>query len=741
MVINRNLLVFAFGFTLVASVVHASIDNERKPYIVYMGEARGAGISTSDEHHNLLLATTGDESIAKSSKIYSYGKSFNGFAARLLPHEVKRLSDEDGVVSVFANTRNRLHTTRSWDFLGMPQTAKRRLDIESNIVVGVLDTGIYVDAPSFNDDGYGPVPAKWKGKCVKGANFTGCNKKVIGARYYNLENIDVENQSPADLDGHGTHTSSTAAGTAVKDASLYGLAQGTARGGVPSARIAMYKVCWGSGCSDMDLLAAFDDAISDGVDIISVSIGGDSRSFFQDPIAIGSFHAMKKGILTSCSAGNGGPYPGTVENVAPWIMTIAATSIDRQFTTAFKLGNGMKSTGISINTFSPKKETYPLIDGARASNSSGDYYGNISACDYGTLSSDKVKGKLVYCLGSSGQDYTIKELNGAGVITSLDAPTDIAYTTIIPGTTVQLKDGYKIDEYINSTKNPRAVIYKTRATTMRAPFVASFSSRGPQLISLNILKPDIAAPGLGILAAYSKLASVTGYPSDSRYSPFNIISGTSMSCPHAAAAAAYVKTFHPDWSPAAIKSALMTTATPMKIKEVDAEFGSGSGQINPSEAVHPGLVYDINMSSYIRFLCKEGYNSTTISLLIGGKKKYKCSNLKPAQGIDGLNYPSMHAQLKSAGSKISAVFYRTLTNVGYGNNSVYKATVTSPKDVSIKVVPNSLKFNRTHQKQSFEVFVEGGSMQNGTQILSALLEWSDSKHIVRSPIIIYKPSE
>ncbi|KAJ6362714.1 hypothetical protein OIU78_003003 [Salix suchowensis] len=501
MVINRNLLVLAFGFTLVASVVHASIDSERKPYIVYMGEARGAGISTSDEHHNLLLATTGDESIAKSSKIYSYGKSFNGFAARLLPHEVKRLSDEDGVVSVFANTRNRLHTTRSWDFLGMPQTAKRRLDIESNIVVGVLDTGIYVDAPSFNDDGYGPVPAKWKGKCVKGANFTGCNKKVIGA----------------------------------------------------------------------------------------------------------------------------------------------------------------------------------------------------SACDYGTLSSDKVKGKLVYCLGSSGQDYTIKELHGAGVITSLDAPTDIAYTTIIPGTTVQLKDGYKIDVYINSTKNPRAVIYKTRTTAMRAPFVASFSSRGPQLISLSILKsgqPDIAAPGLGILAAYSKLASVTGYPT----------------------AAAYVKTFHPDWSPAAIKSALMTTATPMKIKEVDAEFGSGSGQINPSEAVHPGLVYDINMSSYIRFLCKEGYNSTTISLLIGGKKKYKCSNFKPAQGMDGLNYPSMHAQLKSARSKISAVFYRTLTNVG-------------------------LKFNRTHQKQSFEVFVEGGSMQNGTQILSALLEWSDSKHIVRSPIIIYKPSE
>lgn len=170
--------------------------------------------------------------------------------------------------------------------------------------------------------------------------------KVIGARYYNLENLAADNDdiSPADDDGHGTHTSSTAAGGSVKGASLYGLAEGTARGGVPSARIAMYKVCWGSGCSDMDLLAAFDDAIADGVDIISISIGGATRQFFHDPIAIGSFHAMKKGILTSCSAGNDGPIQQTVENVAPWIMTIAASSIDRQFKTAVKLGNGMKTT-------------------------------------------------------------------------------------------------------------------------------------------------------------------------------------------------------------------------------------------------------------------------------------------------------------------------------------------------------------------------------------------------------------
>ncbi|KAL6998081.1 hypothetical protein U1Q18_008208, partial [Sarracenia purpurea var. burkii] len=169
--------------------------------------------------------------------------------------------------------------------------------------------------------------------------------KVIGARYFQLESsMTEENPSPVDTDGHGTHTSSTAAGSPVSSASLYGLARGTARGGVPSARIAMYKVCWALGCSDMDLLAGFDAAIADGVDVISVSIGGPPSKYFEDPIAIGSFHAMKKGIFTSCSAGNSGPQLFSISNVAPWIMTVAASSIDRQFQTVVKLGNGLDAT-------------------------------------------------------------------------------------------------------------------------------------------------------------------------------------------------------------------------------------------------------------------------------------------------------------------------------------------------------------------------------------------------------------
>lgn len=358
------------------------------------------------------------------------------------------------------------------------------------------------------------------------------------------------------------------------------------------------------------------------------------------------------------------------------------------------------------------------------------------------------------------------------------------------------------------------MIYKSAATKFPAPYLASFSSRGPQYINRNILKvinfyscyslvlfpfqlsskmstfyvkPDLAAPGVDILAAYSKLTSVTGYPEDTRYNVFNIISGTSMACPHATAAAAYVKSFHPDWTPAAIKSALMTTgkaivvasavfdninnhevtvfhnydkfskyttkfsfsnltfffdsATPIKVKANDdsfAELGIGSGQISPGKALNPGLVYDIRMNSYIAFLCKEGYNSTDIGILIG-IKSFNCSGVKPATGTDGINYPTMHIQLLSASSDISAVFYRTVKNVGYGA-STYKAKVTAPKGLSVEVIPNTLTFTQLRQELSFKVVLKGPPMPTETLTLSALLEWNDSKHNVRSPIVVVRPS-
>ncbi|CAA2980721.1 cucumisin-like, partial [Olea europaea subsp. europaea] len=329
-----------------------------------MGDLPSKSDFSATSMHVSMLQSVMDSERASKSWLRSYHKSFNGFVAKLTEEEKEKIASMDEVVSVFPSTKKQLHTTRSWDFMGFPQDVKRT-QIESDIIVGMLDTGIWPESESFSDEGFGPPSSKWKGSCQASSNFT-CNNKIIGARFYHSEgNISYPDvPSPRDSEGHGSHTASTAAGGIVKGASLFGLGLGTARGGVPSSRIAVYKICWSDGCSDSDILAAFDDAISDGVDIISLSVGGFFPSdYFDDPIAIGAFHSMKNGILTSNSAGNSGPDPESITNFSPWSLSVAANVIDRKFLTQVFLGNGKSYEGVSVNTFTLQNETYSLVYG------------------------------------------------------------------------------------------------------------------------------------------------------------------------------------------------------------------------------------------------------------------------------------------------------------------------------------------------------------------------------------------
>ncbi|OMO65486.1 hypothetical protein COLO4_31156 [Corchorus olitorius] len=351
----------------------------------------------------------------------------------------------------------------------------------------------------------------------------------------------------------------TLMGNQVRNASLYGLAKGTARGAVPSARVAMYKVCWASsGCADMDILAAFDDAVSDGVDIISISIGGATQDFVTDSISVGAFHALKKGILTVASAGNEGPSLTSISNYAPWLLTVAATGIDRQFRSTVKLGNGKTISGIGINTFDPKQSSYPIVSGADVALNSENKE-NARFCFDNSLDPGKVKGRLVFCqLGQWGADSVVKGIGGVGTIVESEQYLDTAQIFMAPATMVNETVGETVQDYIHSTRSPSAVIYQSQELKTSAPFVASFSSRGPSPSS-HLLKPDIAAPGIDILAAYTLRKTLTGLKGDTQHSKFTLMSGTSMACPHVAGVAAYVKSFHPTWSAAAIKSAIMTT--------------------------------------------------------------------------------------------------------------------------------------------------------------------------------------
>ncbi|XP_059639217.1 subtilisin-like protease SBT4.3 [Cornus florida] len=640
------------------------------------------------------------------------------------------------VMTVIPNRKLKLHTTRSWDFMGLPK-GKLGGSKEGDIIVGLLDTGVWPEADSFNDEGFDPPPAKWKGTC-QGANFT-CNNKLIGARYYNSEGSYgiTDFQSPRDAEGHGSHTASTAAGVEVAGASYLGLAEGVARGGVPGARIATYKVCWvNRGCALADILAAFDDAIADGVDIISVSLGSDwPDQYFDDPIAIGSFHAMKKGILTSNSAGNSGPDPASVSNFAPWTLTVAASDIDRNFVAQVVLGNGQVLTGHSINNFDLNGTSYPLIWGGDAANftigSNPDF--SKYCAEVPAMNSYQVEGKIVFCEALT-DGSAILLTNGVGTImTQQLIQPDFTFNYPLPATFISTEDGVKVSDYIRSTENPIATILVGETwEDLVAPVVVSFSSRGPSAISPDILKPDLTAPGVDILAAWSPVSPPSIYYDDTRSVKYNIISGTSMSCPHASGAAAYVKAAHPDWSPAAIKSALMTTAYVMDPrKHADLEFAYGSGHINPVAAVDPGLVFDASEADYVNFLCRQGYNTSTLRLVTGDDSV--CDGIKPGRGWD-LNYPSLSLYMLD-GQQIMGVFTRTMTNVG-ASNSTYTASVYIPATVSVTVEPSVLTFSAVGEKKSFTVKVNGPTITQ-QPIMSGAIMWKDGFHKVRIPLVVY----
>ncbi|XP_008653653.1 subtilisin-like protease SBT4.3 [Zea mays] len=712
-------------------------------YIVYLGHLPSTDADASEPggfsavefaHHGLLNQVLDDGSSASDRILRSYKRSLNGFAAKLSEEEAHKLSGMNGVVSVFPSKTLRPLTTRSWDFLGFPQTPKEELQLEGDVIVGMLDTGVWPDSPSFSDEGFGPPPSRWKGTCH---NFT-CNNKIIGARSYDLTGSSSES-SPLDDAGHGSHTASTVAGMAVANVSFYGLAAGTARGAVPGARLAIYKVCQGEGCSDADILAGFDDAIADGVDVISFSIGSSSPSdYFSDAQAIGSFHAMRRGVLTSAAAGNSGLDGGYVCNVAPWMLSVAASSIDRQFIDKIVLGNGQTIAGSSINTF------------ATITNATLAFPANGS-CDPESLvgGTYSYKGKIVLCPPQEGHlnDGSGPLLAGAaGAILVTRAP-DVAFTLPLPGLMVTQDNFDQIMAYVNSTSNPVGTIDRTETTTnTQAPVPASFSSPGPNLITTGILKPDLSAPGVDIIASWSPLSSPSDNPNDTRKVQYNIISGTSMACPHASGAAAYVKSFHRDWSPAMIMSALITTATPMDTpgNSNATALKYGAGQLNPTKAHDPGLVYDALEGDYVAMLCAAGYTQKQLALITGSNTT-ACANssttTSPGLAASGgdLNYPTMAASVEPW-SNFTVAFPRTVTNVGAAAAVVYDSNVEAADELVVDVSPTRLEFSAQNQKVSFTVIVSGVAMAEG-EVRSAAVVWSSNEHEVRSPVVVYAATD
>jgi len=727
----------------------------KSTYIVHMAKSE---MPESFEHHTLWYESSLQSVSDSAQMMYTYENAIHGFSTRLTPEEARLLESQTGILAVLPEVKYELHTTRTPQFLGLDKSADMFPESSSGseVVVGVLDTGVWPESKSFNDAGFGPIPTTWKGACESGTNFTAsnCNKKLIGARFFSkgveamLGPIDetTESKSPRDDDGHGTHTSTTAAGSVVPDASLFGYASGTARGMAPRARVAVYKVCWKGGCFSSDILAAIDKAISDNVNVLSLSLGGGMSDYFRDSVAIGAFSAMEKGILVSCSAGNAGPSAYSLSNVAPWITTVGAGTLDRDFPASVSLGNGLNYSGVSLYRGNALPESpLPLIYAGNATNATN---GNL--CMTGTLSPELVAGKIVLCdRGMNARvqkGAVVKAAGGLGMVLSNTAANGeelVADTHLLPATAVGEREGNAIKKYLFSEAKPtvKIVFQGTKVGVEPSPVVAAFSSRGPNSITPQILKPDLIAPGVNILAGWSKAVGPTGLAVDERRVDFNIISGTSMSCPHVSGLAALIKSAHPEWSPAAVRSALMTTAYTAykngnKLQDSatgkpSTPFDHGSGHVDPIAALNPGLVYDLTADDYLGFLCALNYTATQITSL--ARRKFQCDAGKK-YSVSDLNYPSFAVVFDTMGGANVVKHTRILTNVGPAGT--YKASVTSDsKNVKITVEPEELSFKENEKKSFTVTFTSSGSTPQKLNGFGRL-EWTNGKNVVGSPITI-----
>ncbi|KAL0887190.1 hypothetical protein Bca101_011173 [Brassica carinata] len=664
-------------------IIGTRVDATEIAYIVYLGTLPENGYSAPSQHLKLLQELVASNSDSASSLlIRSYSRSFNGFAAYLSLAE----SMKKEVVSVFPSWTYELDTTRSWDFVGLGERAKRESVKESDVIIGVFDSGIWPESESFHDQGFGPPPQKWKGSCQGGRNFT-CNNKLIGARFYPKNSV-----SARDDDGHGTHTASTAAGNAVQGASFYGLAQGTARGGAPSTRVAAYKVCLkDNGCKDVDILAAYDDAIADGVDVISISISRESPNILSNSFAIGSFHAMSRGVVTVGSAGNYGPDQGTVANVFPWMITVAASATDRRFVDRVVLGNGKSLTGLSVNPVNFNGTKFPIVYGQNLLRK------GLCGQRPGQREDRPLRDEFL----------ANKEAYKAGAIGSIVVDTytrDVSIVHPFPVSSLSSEDYESVKSYVKSAENPQAEILRSEEIIDKeAPYVPSFSSRGPSFIIKNLLKCTWIRDSGCIFSR----SSPSDNPGDKRSVKFSVMSGTSMACPHVA-------------------------ATPMTdvMKNPDQEFAFGSGHINPTNATDPGLVYELELQDYLKMLCAEGFGPRLLTKISG--QNITCSERTE---VKDLNYPTM-TTFTSALKPFNVTFTRTVTNVG-SLNSTFKASVVPPRpEIQISVEPEVLSFGLLKEKKTFVVTISGKGLNDGG-VLSSSLVWSDRSHSVRSPIVAY----
>jgi Subtilase family/Fibronectin type-III domain/Peptidase inhibitor I9/PA domain len=713
-----------------------------------------------DNTHSRALQQAGG-----GRKVYDYHYTFNGFAAQLTANQAETLKGVPGVVAVSKDELQSADTSSTPTFLGLdtPGTGLWNLlggfgNAGEGMIIGVVDSGVWPEGLAMSDrtgsnangtqDGkldYHQIPG-WHGKCTPGEQFTAslCNQKLIGAQWFNAGwggNAGIKDpatgrpwefNSARDYNGHGSHTSSTAGGNhgvvAPGSAAVFGAMSGMA----PRARIAMYKALWslqdGSQANGYtsDLVAAVDQAVADGVDVINYSISG-TQTNFLDPVQIAFLNAANAGVFVACSAGNSGPTTSTVAHPSPWLTTVAAGTHNRNLLADVKTGDSSTYTGASANL--TPIGPYPFIDSTTAGLPGADptavalCYAAVDNGGTPVLDPTKVAGKIVLCdrgvTARVNKSLAVKEAAGVGmVLVNPSSNTLNADFHYVPSVHLSHLDRAAVKAY---AANPTATASIGKASVVLnipAPFTATFSSRGPlRAGGGDLLKPDVIAPGVDILASVA--------PPGNGGQLFGLYQGTSMSSPHVAGLGALLKNLHPTWSPMAIKSALMTTGSdvldgpntnPLVI------FRQGAGHVVPNRAADPGLVFDSNLNDWLAFLC----GTTT------GVSPSACSTLS------GLGYSFDPSDVNTASIAIGDMtgiqtVKRKVTNVGQ-SQATYSSSFTGLGGFDVVVNPASLTLNPGETKQFSVTFTRTTAAFNG--YTGGQLTWTDGSHNVRVPIVV-----